>query len=146
MYKLSLAQIEGSFLTQNTIYLKDNLLNTYHNLSQSDYNFTSESGEFNDRFEIVFRAETLSVGDNEIAPNGLSIVELNDGRVKFSVNSNLTIQSVEIIDMLGRTLYQLKGTNATETYNLSNLSQAAYIAKVKLSNGQTIAKRAIKRQ
>jgi hypothetical protein len=62
------------------------------------------------------------------------------------VGNNLNIKAVEIIDMLGRTLYNLTGSNASEVYELSNLSQAAYIAKVTLSNGQIITKRAVKRK
>ena len=146
IYKLSIAQLEGDFLTNNTVYLKDKLLNLYHDLSASDYTFTSETGEFNDRFEIVFQTDALSVGEQTLSNNDLSIIELANGQVKFSIGHNLSITSVEILDLLGRRLYNLKGDSATEVYNLSNLSQAAYIAKVKLSNGQTLIKRAIKRQ
>jgi hypothetical protein len=42
-------------------------------------------------------------------------------------------------------VYQLKGNHHTETYNLSQLSKAAYIAKVSLANGQTLHKKAVKR-
>jgi hypothetical protein len=55
------------------------------------------------------------------------------------------MKSIEIIDLLGRTVYNLNANSNIETYNLSNLSNATYIAKVKLSNGQTITKKAIKR-
>ncbi|MEZ4793605.1 MAG: T9SS type A sorting domain-containing protein [Gelidibacter sp.] len=144
-YKLSIANIQGEFLTTNTVYLKDNLLNITFNLSASDYIFSSLPGEFNNRFEIVFRDQALSVTDNEITPSGLSIIELPDGRVKFNVGNNLDIKSVEIMDMLGRTLYNLKGDSPSEIYDLSNISQAAYLAKVTLSNGQVITKRAVKR-
>ncbi|MEO6347016.1 MAG: T9SS type A sorting domain-containing protein [Aquaticitalea sp.] len=145
-YRLSLEDLQGEFLKNNTIYIKDNLTNITFNLSSSDYIFSSDQGEFNNRFEIVFRDQALSVIDNKITPNGLSIVELNDGRVKFTVGNSLDIKAVEIFDMLGRMLYNLKGNSPSEVYELSNLSQAAYIAKVTLSNGQVITKRAIKRK
>jgi hypothetical protein len=146
IYKFSIAQFEGEFFTNQTVYVKDNVLNLYHDLSASDYSFVSQTGTFNNRFEIVFQAETLSNGGVDLEPNDLSIIELNNGHVKFTVGHNVTIKSVEIYDMLGRNLYKLNGSNGTETYNLSNLSQAAYIAKVTLSNGQTITKRAVKRK
>jgi|GEM_PF-791883 len=146
IFKLSIERLEGSFLSENTIYVKDKLLNIVHNLSESEYAFTSETGTFETRFEIVFRADALSVGDSEITPQELSIFELPDGRVKFTVGNDLNIESVEIFDILGRTLYNLKGNSSSETFDLSNLSQAAYVAKVKLSNGQIITKRAIKRK
>ncbi|MCB0434133.1 MAG: hypothetical protein KDD18_14490, partial [Mangrovimonas sp.] len=71
-YTLSIAQLEGDFLTTNTIYLKDNLLNLYHNLSASDYSFTSEAGEFNARFEIVFQDNSLSVDTPLLPSDGLT--------------------------------------------------------------------------
>ena len=46
---------------------------------------------------------------------------------------------------MGRVIYQLTGNHNTETYNLSQLSKAAYIAKVTLANGQTLYKKAVKR-
>ncbi|WP_052467079.1 GEVED domain-containing protein [Psychroserpens damuponensis] len=145
LYKLSIAELEGDFMNENTVYLKDKLMNITHNLSANDYTFTSEIGEFNNRFDIVFQPETLSVNEQELTPNDLTIIELGSGEVRFSVEKNITINTVEIIDVLGRTIYKLSGQNSTETYNLSNLSQATYIARVTLSNGQVITKKAIKR-
>ncbi|MGJ8591239.1 MAG: T9SS sorting signal type C domain-containing protein [Aquaticitalea sp.] len=144
-YTLSIADLKGEFMNSNTVYLKDNTQNVLHNLSASAYVFSSSVGEFNERFEIVFRDTSLSVIENEIPTSGLTIVELPNGEVKFVVGNSLEIKSVEIIDLLGRTLYKLQGNGNTEIYNLSNLSQSAYIAKVTLSNGQVITKRAVKR-
>ncbi|TXE17831.1 choice-of-anchor D domain-containing protein [Psychroserpens burtonensis] len=144
LYTFSIYQLEGEFMTTNTVYLKDMLMNITHNLSSNDYTFTSETGEFNDRFEIVFQPESLSINENEVSPNDLTIIELSNGDVKFSVGKNMTINAVEILDILGRTIYKLRGQNNTETYNLSQLSQAAYIARVTLSNDQTITKKAVK--
>ncbi|OUR98193.1 hypothetical protein A9Q86_14155 [Flavobacteriales bacterium 33_180_T64] len=145
IYTLAIAQLQGEFMTNNTVYLRDNLLNITHDLNANNYSFTSETGEFNSRFEIIFQPETLSVTENEITPNELSIIELGDGNVKFSIGNSLVIKHIEIIDVVGRTIYKLKGNNATEIYNLSRLSQSTYIARVTLSNGQVITKKAIKR-
>ncbi len=144
-YKLSIAQLEGDFLNGNPIYLKDNLLNTLHDLKDSDYNFTSTVGEFNERFEIVFNEDALSLGDQTITNNDLSIIELRNGDVLFKLSGNLAMSSIQIIDLQGRILYDLKIEGNSKTYNLSNLSLAPYLAKVTLSNGATITKKAIKR-
>ena len=140
---ISLYQTEG-ILNDVTVYLKDNLLNIVHDLTESDYIFTTSYGNSSDRFEIVFQSEALSIDENKIDSNQLTIVELQNGNVKFSVGNNLTINTIEIIDLLGRTLYNLEGNNSTEIFELNNLSQTVYIAKVNLSNGQTITKRAVK--
>ncbi|MCC1485476.1 T9SS type A sorting domain-containing protein, partial [Winogradskyella immobilis] len=97
-------------------------------------------------FEIVFQNNTLSTDDEIIQDNGLSIVELTDGNVQFTIkNSNLTIDTVTIFDLQGRLIYDLDGDNSIEIYNLSNLGTSAYIAKVLLSNGQTVTQKSIKK-
>ena len=146
LYTLSLAQFEGDFLNNNPIILKDNLLNTVHELSASDYSFTSETGEFNDRFEVVFSAASLSTDELALNSKALKIVELDDDNVQFTTSNNLSIKSVSIFDLLGRQLYDFKGNNNTsETYTLSNLSSTIFIAKVELSNGTIITKKAVKK-
>lgn len=144
---IAIAAIDGLFETGNqTIYLKDNLLSIVHSISNSPYNFTSEKGEFNNRFEIVFRNNALSLNNSTFNTNNLTIIEINNDIMKFSLDAKTaTIKSVEIIDMLGRTLYKLKGSSNTETYNLSNLRSAAFMAKVTLSNNQILVKKAVKK-
>ncbi|WP_179316613.1 beta strand repeat-containing protein [Winogradskyella undariae] len=144
IYTLSIHKLQGAFLTDNTVYLKDKKLDIYHNLSNSDYNFTSEAGNFNNRFEIVFREEVLSIDHNVANANTLTITELQNGTVKFKVENGYAIKHVDIIDANGRYIYSLPGENSTEIYNLSKLSKAPYIAKTTLSNGQIISKKAIK--
>ncbi|MGK0430261.1 MAG: hypothetical protein ACJARX_001937 [Psychroserpens sp.] len=144
LYKISIADLEGDFMNDNTVYIKDNLMNIIHDLNLNDYTFTSETGEFNNRFEIVFQPEALSLLDNVLSTNDVSIVELSNGDVNISVGKNKTITSVDILDILGRTIYRLRGQNSTETYNLSQLSKATYMARITLSNGQVITKKAVK--
>ncbi|MBF8149740.1 choice-of-anchor D domain-containing protein [Winogradskyella sp. F6397] len=146
IYTISIDQFEGDFMTENAIYIKDNLLNTTHNLKNSDYTFTSETGEFNNRFEIVFTPTTLSIDDNILDANTVTITELQHGDVQIKVGNAHTIKHVDIIDVTGRIVYSLTGDASTEIYNLSKLSEAAYIAKITLSNGQIISKKAIKQR
>jgi hypothetical protein len=101
VYTIKALKFEGDFLSNNPIYLKDNLLNITHNLKESEYNFTSEAGEFNDRFEIVFQESALNINTIEIGSSDLSIVELNDGRVEFTIAKNVTIENVVILGRCG---------------------------------------------
>lgn len=146
IFTFSLIKLEGSFLENNNVYLKDNLLNAIHNLKTSDYNFTSEIGEYNDRFEIVFTEDALSLGEVKVENNALHIIELQNGDVQFKVSSQYELKSIEIIDLLGRTLYKLNAQGNSQTFTLSNLSQTTYLAKVELTNGYVITKKALKRR
>jgi len=145
IYTLSIAQLEGDFLGNNAIYVKDNLLNVLHDLKTGDYNFTSVVGEFNERFEIVFNSEALSTDEHFVKNKALSIIEQQSGDVQFKLSGNLAMASIQIIDLQGRVLYNLNASGNSKTYNLSNLSQAPYIAKVTLTDGYVITKKAIKR-
>ncbi|WOD44897.1 T9SS type A sorting domain-containing protein [Hwangdonia lutea] len=144
LYTLS-AQLEGDYLNNNTVYLKDNLLAKTHNLTASDYSFTSDTGEFNDRFQIVFSNKTLATNDISENENSLRITALDNDRVNFKASNHFNINTVRIYDLLGRPLYNLKGANSSETYQLSKLKNTVYIAKVELSTGAIITKKVIKR-
>lgn len=143
LYTLSVAKKEGDFLTNNPIYLKDNLTNTLHDLSTCDYTFTSEVGEFNKRFEIVFSNKALATDDFNLDDSALKILQIGDSQVRFKASSNLTIKTVSVFDLLGRQLYALSASHNEETYNLPKLKNVVFIAKVKLSNGSSITKKGI---
>ncbi|WP_299884505.1 T9SS type A sorting domain-containing protein [uncultured Lacinutrix sp.] len=145
IYTISISHFEGEFFNTNTIYLKDNYNNVVHDLSNSNYDFASNDGEFRDRFEIVFKNNNLSIDGYDISVNDISIIELQNDNVKFTVPNSVTIQKVKIFDILGRELYQLYGSASTEIYNLPNLSSATYIAQISLSNGKIITKKMVKK-
>lgn len=145
IYNLSIAQLQGDFLNSNPIYLKDNLLNKMHNLSDSDYSFTSNVGEYNERFKIVFTTNSLSADEVSQAKKSFRIVELDGDNVQFSTSNNLKIKSIEVYDLLGRALYNFKVNSSSEAFNISKLNSSVFIAKVELSNGAIITKKAIKK-
>ena len=144
-YQIGIGAIDGLFETDGqTIYLRDNESGYLHDLSDSPFSFNSDSGVIEGRFDIVFTTPRLSIESLETQA-GLTLIELSDGSLQFKVSDDLTIDNVKIYDTLGRLLYNLEGENSTETYKLSNLSQATYLARVTLSNDLVITKKAIKR-
>jgi trimeric autotransporter adhesin len=54
-YTITVRDVCGLFSDLEHIYLIDQLLNVTQNLKLSDYNFSSEAGEFLNRFKIVFQ-------------------------------------------------------------------------------------------
>ena len=150
IYSLKLADIveisdEDSFFYNVPIYIKDNLTGAMHDLKIGPYNFTSESGTYNERFEIVFQADTLGIEDVEANKNALKIIESGNGDVRFLFNGSQTMSSIEIFDVQGRAIYNFRPNKIDVTYNLSNLRQAPFIARIVLDNDVVITKKAIKR-
>lgn len=54
-YRITLRQHFGLFQDLENIFIIDQLLGITHNLKVSDYLFTSDAGEFMNRFKIVFQ-------------------------------------------------------------------------------------------
>jgi hypothetical protein len=144
LYTFSIAQLQGEFLSSNTLYIKDNLNHKVHNLSDSDYSFTSETGEFNNRFELGFNPKALAPFNDHIPDDILiKIINLKNGHVQFTAPDGLSITSVSVFDLKGPKLREFKGQNTTEVYDFSTLNNPIYIAKVRLSNGVVVTKKVI---
>lgn len=95
---------------------------------------------------VIDLKDALNLGDDETYSNSLSIIEHDNEEVQFKLSSSFEMKSIEIIDLLDRTLYKLQANGNSIIYNLSNLSLAISIAKIELSNGIVITKKVIKRK
>lgn len=138
LFKISISNLEGEFLKNNAIYLKDNLLNKTHNLKESDYLFKTTTGEFPNRFQIVFtESNVLSVKDN------FTIINSGNNMLQFNTNSNKTIERVDIYDILGKKISTYRGKSNREIFKLERFKNNLYIAKIKLSDGSVILKKGI---
>ena len=141
-YKLELVKREGEYLTSNPIYVKDNMLNIVHDLTSEAYTFTSEGGTFDERFEIVFKNQSLSTDDSGLSENELTVFELENGDVRFLLkNKSQSISNISLYDLQGRLVYNLVGNSHSETFNISSLKHQVFIAKVTINDGQIITKK-----
>jgi hypothetical protein len=138
-YSISIETFDGLFESQD-IFLKDNSLNTIHDLKQSAYTFTSSEGIFENRFEIVFKNSTLS-NEDILNENTLTIYTNSNGIV---VNSNEMIKELILFDVLGRKLQHKTEVNDFEFVvdEIIKSNQALFIKTV-FSNGITKTKKVI---
>ena len=144
IYTLALDDFEGAFITENALYLEDTYLNIFHDLKDSDYTFTSEPGEFNDRFYLSFKAPSLTVQDTEYISN-FSIIKMNTEEWLFKLESNtFKMKSISIYNALGQYIQQFNTTSNREIYNLNSLKTGTYIATVSSLNGGITQRKFIK--
>lgn len=136
-YTLALAFVEGTFSNGQTIYVKDNLLNTYHNLSQNPYLFNTQAGENQNRFVIVYKT---TLGNDNFITVDVSIY-VND---VISIKSNETIESIQIFDVLGKEIKKYENLSTTSFQDDFNLSNGVYIVKLKTDKNNTISKKVLK--
>lgn len=131
---------DGQLANQN-IYLKDNLLNVVHNLTDGPYNFTSTPGTYDDRFVLRYLpGENLDNPSFEDQMNGLTIRKNN---ADIHINSSFeNIDAVLIYDIMGRLLFEKEKCN-TQTFKTSNVTQSEQmlIIKVRLNNGAVVTKK-----
>jgi len=147
IYTISIDKLEGDFLSNNAIYIWDKYLNTYNNIANGQsYSFSADqTGDFTDRFELVFKTpNSLSVSENELN-NNFTIFE-NNNNLQLNTNSDTTIKSVTIYDTLGKLYFKDNSVNnSTFSFNTSNLSQGMYFVKTTFNNGTSSTKKIIKK-
>ncbi len=96
-------------------------------------------------FNGAVSESSLSLNDQIITSKSLKIIERQNGEVQFKLTGSLEMKSIQIIDLHGRTLYKLDVSGNSIALGLNILSRTIYVAMVRLTNGQVITKKAVKR-
>ena len=137
-HTIAIAGVDGIF-NSHEIYLRDNLLNTVHDIKNNPYQFYSSNGMFNNRFEIIYRNSTLSIG--EISNKNEVIVFTKN---EINVASNEVIDSIEVFNILGQ---KIEGINNIDRENIVinsiTKSNTSLLLKIKLKNGIIVTKKVI---
>ena len=136
-YNISLENADGLFTTQN-IFLKDNVTNSIHDIKTAPYLFSTTEGVFNNRFLLVYRNALLST-ENFVSNESLVVFTKNE---KIQIHATHEIATVQIFDILGRTIYNNESVNEDilEIASLNNKNQSL-IVKVVLKNGEILMKK-----
>jgi hypothetical protein len=140
-FTIAIDNVDGNMKTQ-AIYLEDKKTATIHDLTQSNYTFTTAVGTFADRFVLRYTNKSLGTGDFENVENGV-LVSIKDKTIKL-LSSKENIKEISVYDISGRVLYNKTKVNSTEL-QISNLqsSNQVLIVKVTLDNDFTISKKVV---
>lgn len=136
-YNISFDHADGLFEGQS-IYLKDNYTSTIHDIKQSPYSFTSQTGDFLDRFQVVYKNDLLSIEDES------AILVYSNSNETVIKSSNENIKTITVFDVLGRKLYDFQNINLNtfHTNKLTTQTQTLLI-RVVLSSGKVLTKKHI---
>ncbi|PPD00320.1 MAG: hypothetical protein CTY35_02655 [Methylotenera sp.] len=110
-FVLNLYQFDNFFENQ-FVYLLDKYTNTFHDIKAGLYAFSSLSGTFDDRFELRFTNETLSLNPNINLKN--NILCYTNETVIVLKSRESQIQSILVYDSAGRLLYNQNKMNTSE--------------------------------
>lgn len=138
-YSIAIDHVDGLFENDQEILLKDNLTAQIHNLKTSSYNFSTESGSFTNRFEIVYRS-LLDVETPTINANKIVVYKKNE--TLYIDSGNYIMDKIELYDVSGRLVYTKQNIDDNKVA-ISNLLIANQVLLVKITtaeNGVAIKK------
>jgi len=136
IYTIAIAAVDGLFSNGQTVYLRDKVLNTVHDLSANPYSFTANSGVYNERFELLYQDETLGI--DQIENFGIKVIT-NDKIVVRSGNEQ--IKEIQVFDMLGRKVNQYQTVNVNEFALNEQKSNQTLLLKIITENDNVIIKK-----
>lgn len=136
-YKIRLGEREGIFATGQSIYLKDKELGIVTDLAAGDYTFSSGSGEFTNRFEIVYKPSVVLAADDA----SRTLTEVYRDGSDFVVRADRTVETVEVFDASGRLLITVNGSARELRFSASPLTDGMYVVKARLKGGDTFTKK-----
>jgi hypothetical protein len=121
----------------NNVYIKDNVLNTSHNLTDSNFVINLPAGEYLDRYSLVFQpSETLTTTNSELDE---TLVYYN-GHNHIVVNkpSHLEIKSIDVYNMLGQHILTLSENLVNQNKILIPFSesQGVYLVILNTNNSK----------
>ncbi|RAJ12148.1 LamG-like jellyroll fold domain-containing protein [Olleya aquimaris] len=145
-YSIKAIALENIESTQE-VYLLDNLTGVYHNLNgNQEYNFTSEAGEYNDRFDLVFQNKSAVLGVDNFETDNSLIYYSTSQETLFVKGLKTEAKVVKLYNALGQEVYNNVSITNQQLENglkFSNLSTGLYIVSIKTENNQTIDKKII---
>lgn len=138
-YTISINTVEGLFANGNqTIYLRDLLTNTLHNLSAGPYDFATEAGTFNSRFELVYE-NLLATVQPTFTENSVVVYQQNQEIVIHT--GTAPMEQVQLFDLGGRLLQSKKGIHSVETRLPSGLTHQVVLVKITSESGVVVCKK-----
>ena len=135
-FTISLANFDGLFAEGQNIYLKDNVAQVLHDLKESAYSFISEEGIFDTRFEVVYQT-TMSVEAPDLNNNWIVFKQGDQFQI---LTQGFDMKSVQVFDMLGRTVYTAPAEGTTHTIARIDATQVL-IVKVTTADGEVLTKK-----
>lgn len=139
-YTIRLENPEGLFNDNQNVYLKDNLLNKYINLSNDgSYTFEATKGTYSNRFHVVYK-DGSALGQDYVSESNFEVYRNGE---HFVIRSSQKLGTVALYDASGRLVRQFYSKEKTLRLPVENLAQGVYIIKAE-NAGDVKTKKIIK--
>ncbi|MFN7015468.1 MAG: T9SS sorting signal type C domain-containing protein, partial [Bacteroidia bacterium] len=141
-YTIAIDRVDGLFANDGQIiYLRDNTTGNVHNLSAGGYTFTTASGTFDTRFEVLYQTP-LAV----VTPvfNESQVVIYKTVANELSINTgNVVMSSVNVFDITGRLLISEKNINASQVLLKSGITSEILVVQITSNDGLKVTKKVL---
>ncbi len=140
-YTIAISHVDGLFLENQNVYVRDNYTGVIHDLSQGVFTFSSVAGTFNDRFEVMYQMP-LGYSNPTFAANQVVIFKNTKG--DFEVNSGSSEMSIlRVYDISGRQLLEKNNINDTRTTFSTGLTNEIYLVQIISESGIKVNKKVV---
>ena len=141
-FTIAIDHVGGLFLNGQSIYLRDNVTGTIHDLTAGSYTFASSNGSFTSRFELLYQ---MPLGTNTPAFNANQIVVFPIGQNELSINTGaIEMKNIKIFNITGQLLNEFKGINSTQKVISLNGTNQVIIIQVESVDGAKVSKKYIR--
>lgn len=138
-FTLAIDHTDGVFAEGQNVYVKDNLLNQTHNVSETPYTFYAEAGAFTSRLELVFEAETLGIENP--ANSGNSVLAYHSGDTVVVESAVEELNSIRVFDLRGREMYYSKQITGQKFSIPLSAGQQMILVQIQTATGTITTKK-----
>ncbi|HEX8268975.1 MAG TPA: hypothetical protein VF581_03710 [Flavobacterium sp.] len=138
-YTISIDHVDGLFGNDQQVYLRDNLLNTEHNLSSTAYSFESGPGVFNSRFEVIYQLSQLSINTPIADSSSLKIYNPDNSIIVDA--GMLQIKTVRLFDIVGKLVSAGSEINSGIAVINRDRENQVLIIQIVMENGAIVNKK-----
>ncbi len=136
---ISIDQLEGILNTADVdVFLKDLDLNITHNLKVAPYTFTTTDGTFQDRFQLQFINNILSVDEEVLAEDALAVYLNNTKEIEIKQRTRTEINSVKVYSVMGQLIGMTSDMN--QKISLREHASGVYIVVIDTEKGSLTKK------
>lgn len=140
IYTIALDHVDGLFLGSQTIFIKDNLTGTIHDIKSGPYSFSSGTGVFESRFEIIYTNSLANLTSPQFENQ---VIAFKSNATLIVKSGTVVLESVQVFDIRGRLLAEEKSINATETHLNGKWANGVLIVHIKSVDGMSAIKKVL---
>jgi len=141
-YTISINRTEGVFSQNQDILIRDNQLGIIQSLKSSNYSFSSATGVFQNRFDILYQNTALSTNNSKFTENSV-VVYKKDGLLNINAGS-VIIDNIKVFDIRGQLLFEKKDVNAAQTtFNTNEMGSQVLIVQITSLDQIVVSKKVV---